>query len=77
MKTSAPAADIRGGEGTGGADMDFSQFNLMGYRVPGTPAHRLYDEAVEQVRAAEAAGFIEPALEPVAQSRAIMQILHI
>ena len=37
--------------------MDFGQFNLMGYRVPGTPAHRLYDEAVEQVRAAEAAGF--------------------
>ncbi len=33
--------------------MDFGQFNLMGYRVPGTPAHRLYDEAVEQVRAAE------------------------
>ena len=37
--------------------MDFGQFNLMGYREPGTPAHRLYDEAVEQVRAAEAAGF--------------------
>jgi alkanesulfonate monooxygenase SsuD/methylene tetrahydromethanopterin reductase-like flavin-dependent oxidoreductase (luciferase family) len=37
--------------------MDFGQFNLMGYRAPGTPAHRLYDEAVEQVRAAEAAGF--------------------
>ena len=48
LKTGAPAADTRGGEGTGGADMDFGQFNLMGYRVPGTPAHRLYDEAVEQ-----------------------------
>lgn len=37
--------------------MDFGQFNLMGYRAPGTPTHRLYDDAVEQVRAAEAAGF--------------------
>lgn len=37
--------------------MHFGQFNLMGYREPGTPAHRLYDEAVAQVRAAEAAGF--------------------
>ena len=37
--------------------MDFGQFNLMGYRTPGTPTHRLYDDAVEQVRAAEAAGF--------------------
>jgi len=37
--------------------MDFGQFNLMGYRVLGTPAHRLYDEAVQQVRAAENAGF--------------------
>ena len=37
--------------------MDFGQFNLMGYRAPGTPTHRLYDEAVAQVRAAEAAGF--------------------
>lgn len=37
--------------------MDFGQFNLMGYREPGTPTHRLYDEAVELVRAAEAAEF--------------------
>jgi alkanesulfonate monooxygenase SsuD/methylene tetrahydromethanopterin reductase-like flavin-dependent oxidoreductase (luciferase family) len=37
--------------------MDFGQFNLIGYRAPGTPTHRLYDEAVAQVRAAEAAGF--------------------
>jgi len=37
--------------------MDFGQFNLMGYRAPETPTHRLYDEAVAQVRAAEAAGF--------------------
>jgi len=37
--------------------MDFGQFNLMGYRTRGTPARRLYDDAVEQVRAAEAAGF--------------------
>jgi alkanesulfonate monooxygenase SsuD/methylene tetrahydromethanopterin reductase-like flavin-dependent oxidoreductase (luciferase family) len=37
--------------------MDFGQFNLMGYRDRGTPTHRLYDEAVAQVRAAEQAGF--------------------
>lgn len=37
--------------------MDFGQFNLMGYRRHGTPAQRLYDDAVEQVRAAEQAGF--------------------
>jgi alkanesulfonate monooxygenase SsuD/methylene tetrahydromethanopterin reductase-like flavin-dependent oxidoreductase (luciferase family) len=37
--------------------MDFGQFNLMGYRTRGTAAHRLYDEAVEQVKAAEQAGF--------------------
>ena len=37
--------------------MDFGQFNLMGYRTPGTPAQRLYDDAVEQVKAAERAGF--------------------
>ncbi len=37
--------------------MHFGQFNLMGYRQPGTPAHRLYDAAVEQVKAAEQAGF--------------------
>jgi alkanesulfonate monooxygenase SsuD/methylene tetrahydromethanopterin reductase-like flavin-dependent oxidoreductase (luciferase family) len=37
--------------------MDFGQFNLMGYRARGTPTHRLYDDAVAQVRAAEAAGF--------------------
>jgi alkanesulfonate monooxygenase SsuD/methylene tetrahydromethanopterin reductase-like flavin-dependent oxidoreductase (luciferase family) len=37
--------------------MDFGQFNLMGYRTPGTPAERLYDDAVEQVKSAERAGF--------------------
>jgi alkanesulfonate monooxygenase SsuD/methylene tetrahydromethanopterin reductase-like flavin-dependent oxidoreductase (luciferase family) len=37
--------------------MHFGQFNLMGYRTPGTKAHELYDNAVEQVRAAEANGF--------------------
>lgn len=37
--------------------MHFGQFNLMGYRAPGTPAHTLYDNAVTQVKAAEAAGF--------------------
>ena len=37
--------------------MHFGQFNLMGYRTPGTPTHRIYDETVAQVRAAEQAGF--------------------
>jgi len=37
--------------------MHFGQFNLMGYRQPGTPTHQLYDAAVEQVKAAEQAGF--------------------
>jgi alkanesulfonate monooxygenase SsuD/methylene tetrahydromethanopterin reductase-like flavin-dependent oxidoreductase (luciferase family) len=37
--------------------MHFGQFNLMGYRTPETPAHRIYDDAVEQVKAAEEAGF--------------------
>jgi|SRR5581483_7156358 len=37
--------------------MHLGQFNLMGYRTPGTKAHVLYDNAVEQVKAAEAAGF--------------------
>jgi alkanesulfonate monooxygenase SsuD/methylene tetrahydromethanopterin reductase-like flavin-dependent oxidoreductase (luciferase family) len=37
--------------------MHFGQFNLMGYRSPGTTAARLYDNAVEQVKAAEQAGF--------------------
>jgi alkanesulfonate monooxygenase SsuD/methylene tetrahydromethanopterin reductase-like flavin-dependent oxidoreductase (luciferase family) len=37
--------------------MHFGQFNLMGYRTPGTQAHELYDNAVEQVKAAEANGF--------------------
>ena len=37
--------------------MHFGQFNLMGYRTPGAKAHELYDNAVEQVKAAEAAGF--------------------
>ncbi len=37
--------------------MDFGLFNLMGYRTPGTPAHALYDAAIEQVKTAEQAGF--------------------
>jgi alkanesulfonate monooxygenase SsuD/methylene tetrahydromethanopterin reductase-like flavin-dependent oxidoreductase (luciferase family) len=37
--------------------MHFGQFNLMGYRTPGRAAHVLYDQAVEQVKAAEANGF--------------------
>jgi alkanesulfonate monooxygenase SsuD/methylene tetrahydromethanopterin reductase-like flavin-dependent oxidoreductase (luciferase family) len=37
--------------------MHFGQFNLMGYRTPGTQAHEIYDNAVEQVKAAEANGF--------------------
>ena len=37
--------------------MHFGQFNLMGYRTPGAKAYELYDNAVEQVRAAEANGF--------------------
>lgn len=37
--------------------MNFGLFNLMGYRTPGTPAHAVYDAAVEQVKAAERAGF--------------------
>ena len=37
--------------------MHFGQFNLMGYRTPGTKAHELYDNAIEQVKAAEANGF--------------------
>ena len=37
--------------------MDFGQFNLMGYRRAGTPAQRLYDDAVEQTKAAEQADF--------------------
>jgi alkanesulfonate monooxygenase SsuD/methylene tetrahydromethanopterin reductase-like flavin-dependent oxidoreductase (luciferase family) len=36
--------------------MHFGQFNLLGYRTRTTPA-ALYDNAVEQVKAAEAAGF--------------------
>lgn len=37
--------------------MDFGQFNLMGYRDPGTATHAIYDATVEQVKAAEQAGF--------------------
>lgn len=37
--------------------MDFGQFNLMGYRTPGTRAETLYDDAVEQVKVAERADF--------------------
>jgi alkanesulfonate monooxygenase SsuD/methylene tetrahydromethanopterin reductase-like flavin-dependent oxidoreductase (luciferase family) len=37
--------------------MHFGQFNLMGYRTAGAKAHELYDNAIAQVKAAEAAGF--------------------
>ena len=37
--------------------MHFGQFNLLGYRTRGTVAATLYDSAVAQVKAAEAAGF--------------------
>jgi alkanesulfonate monooxygenase SsuD/methylene tetrahydromethanopterin reductase-like flavin-dependent oxidoreductase (luciferase family) len=37
--------------------MHFGQFNLMGYRTPGTKADQLYDDAIEQAKAAEAHGF--------------------
>jgi alkanesulfonate monooxygenase SsuD/methylene tetrahydromethanopterin reductase-like flavin-dependent oxidoreductase (luciferase family) len=37
--------------------MHFGQFNLMGYRTAGGKAHELYDNAIEQVKAAEANGF--------------------
>lgn len=37
--------------------MHFGQFNLMGYRTPGSTAHEIYDGAIEQVKAAEANGF--------------------
>ena len=37
--------------------MDFGQFNLMSYRDAGTRAADVYDMAVEQVKAAEQAGF--------------------
>ncbi|MDP6706682.1 MAG: LLM class flavin-dependent oxidoreductase [Alphaproteobacteria bacterium] len=37
--------------------MHFGQFNLMGHRERGTQAARLYAEATEQVKLAEAAGF--------------------
>jgi alkanesulfonate monooxygenase SsuD/methylene tetrahydromethanopterin reductase-like flavin-dependent oxidoreductase (luciferase family) len=37
--------------------MHFGQFNLMGYRTPGSTAHELYAGAIEQVKAAEANGF--------------------
>ena len=37
--------------------MHFGQFNLMGYRTAGAKAHELYDNAIEQVKAAEANGF--------------------
>lgn len=37
--------------------MHFGQFNLMGYRTPGTKAHQIYDNAIAQVKAAEANGF--------------------
>lgn len=37
--------------------MHFGIFNLMGYRTPGVPTHTIYDGAIAQVKAAEAAGF--------------------
>lgn len=36
--------------------MHIGQFNLMGYRTPGTPARTVFDRTVEQVKAAEQAG---------------------
>jgi alkanesulfonate monooxygenase SsuD/methylene tetrahydromethanopterin reductase-like flavin-dependent oxidoreductase (luciferase family) len=37
--------------------MHFGQFNLMGYRERGTPTRQILDEAIEQVKAADQAGF--------------------
>jgi alkanesulfonate monooxygenase SsuD/methylene tetrahydromethanopterin reductase-like flavin-dependent oxidoreductase (luciferase family) len=37
--------------------MHFGQFNLMGYRLRGTATGQVLDQAVEQVKLAEAAGF--------------------
>jgi alkanesulfonate monooxygenase SsuD/methylene tetrahydromethanopterin reductase-like flavin-dependent oxidoreductase (luciferase family) len=37
--------------------MHFGQFNLMGFRSRGTPIAGIYDNAIEQVKAAERAGF--------------------
>ncbi|MBW8270545.1 LLM class flavin-dependent oxidoreductase [Caldovatus aquaticus] len=37
--------------------MDFGHFNLMSYRVRGTPTRQLVDNEVEQVKLAEQAGF--------------------
>jgi alkanesulfonate monooxygenase SsuD/methylene tetrahydromethanopterin reductase-like flavin-dependent oxidoreductase (luciferase family) len=37
--------------------MHFGQFNLMGYRYRGTSVGQIYDNTVEQVKAAEKAGF--------------------
>ena len=36
--------------------MHFGHFNLMGYRTPGTKAHEIYDNAIEQVKAAHLLG---------------------
>ena len=36
--------------------MHIGQFNLMGYRTPGTTAQAVFDRTVEQVKAAEQAG---------------------
>ena len=36
--------------------MHFGQFNLMGYRERGVPSHRVFDEAVEQVKLSDEAG---------------------
>lgn len=37
--------------------MQFSVFNLMGYRDRGTPTHRIVEDTIETVKAAEAADF--------------------
>src|SRR5581483_322383 len=37
--------------------MHFGQFNLMGYRYRGASVGQIYDNTVEQVKAAEKAGF--------------------
>src|SRR6478735_6537808 len=52
-----PGAHCRVAETSRRRSMHFGQFNLMGYRTPGARAHELYDDAVEQVKAAEANGF--------------------
>jgi alkanesulfonate monooxygenase SsuD/methylene tetrahydromethanopterin reductase-like flavin-dependent oxidoreductase (luciferase family) len=37
--------------------MQFGIFSLMGYREPGTPTTRIFEEAAEQTRLADALGY--------------------